>query len=177
MLSDFRYFDLARHWTKRVEPHLEDPRLNDILLHDFGLYTERWLHEVFKRGQFPRDFEPLEKYNHLPPKKREPRFWRYAKWSSCHYMANFNLRLATLVAPDRAWRIITNTLHTTVWDGEQTMFEFNFLALEISPAEIFSHQDQNVYALPLGEHGVCTKGKGVNVYNGLDEWRMLEEAA
>ena len=57
------------------------------------------------------------------------------------------------------------------------MFEFNFLALEIDPADIFSDPVHNVYTLPVGEHGVCTKGKGVNVYNGLDEWRTIQEAA
>lgn len=168
-----RYYDLARHWTKRVEPHLEDKKLNDFLLHDFGLYTDRWLDIGFNPGDYPRDFEQYEKFNHLPYQQKEPRFWRYVKWSACHYLANFNLRLAMLSEPTRPWRIITNTYHTTVWDGEYTMFDPNFLALEIDPMEFLSHLGQKLYALPVGEHGVCTRGKGVNVANRVEKtWRV-----
>jgi hypothetical protein len=172
-----RFYDLPRHWTKRVEPHLDDPRLNEILLADFGKYTEQWLRRPFGPGQYPRDFEPFEKHNHLPPRSREPRYWRYAKWAACHYMGNFNLRLAMLAEADRPWRIVTNNYHTTVWDGEQTVFEFQFLALGESVAEVFSRPDENIYTLPVGATGICTKRNGLSAYNQREKsWRMLKAA-
>ena len=34
-----RYYDLKRHWTRRIEPHLTDERLNAILVRDFNKFT------------------------------------------------------------------------------------------------------------------------------------------
>ena len=50
---------------------------------------------------------------------------------------NFNLRLVQLVEPERPWQIVTSVAHSTVWDGKQTLFEFNFLALGISADDCF----------------------------------------
>jgi hypothetical protein len=42
-----------------------------------------------------------------------------------------------LAEPKRKWRIITSDKHSTVWDGEYTLFDFNFQALGVSPKECF----------------------------------------
>jgi hypothetical protein len=34
-----RYYDLKRHWMKRIEPHLGDEKLNAILTRDFNKFT------------------------------------------------------------------------------------------------------------------------------------------
>lgn len=57
-------------------------------------------------------------------------------------IVNFTLRLAQLVEPDRAWRIVTSNDHSTVWDGAQTLFDFNFLALGVNPDECFALADK-----------------------------------
>ena len=38
---------------------------------------------------------------------RAPAFWDYSVHSACHWVVNFNLRLAELVEPRRPWRIVT----------------------------------------------------------------------
>ena len=32
--AHMRYFDMVRHWTKKIQPHLNDEQLNDILVRD-----------------------------------------------------------------------------------------------------------------------------------------------
>jgi hypothetical protein len=56
---------------------------------------------------------------------------------ACHWLVNFELCLAQLTLPKRRWRIITSDEHSTVWDGRDTLFEFNFLALKVSPDDCF----------------------------------------
>jgi hypothetical protein len=53
-------------------------------------------------------------------------------------LVNFSLRLATLVEPERAWRIVTSSKHSTIWDGANTIFEFNFQAFGIDATECFN---------------------------------------
>ena len=131
-----RYYDLQRQWTKRIEPRLGDRRLNAILVRDFNKFTSGNWNAPFTRGQFPRDFESCDWWcGHRGP---EPRYWSYVKHSACHWLVNFNLRLAQLVEPGRPWRIVTSDAHSTVWDGKQTLFEFNFLALSIAADDCFA---------------------------------------
>jgi hypothetical protein len=148
-----RYYDLRRQW-RRVEPHLADKELNRILVSNFHKYTfGRW-GRPFARGQFPRDFENCDwDVGHRGP---EPRFWRYVKHAACHWLVNFNLRLAMLAEPGRPWRIVTSPAHSTVWDGEHTLFEFTFLALGVPPEE----------CLTLARTGgrVLAPGRRIRVY-------------
>jgi hypothetical protein len=143
-----RYYDMKRHWTKKIVPHLGDKALNDILVRDFNKFTfGRW-GDRFEPGQCPRDFESCDwGWDHRGP---EPRFWRYVKHSACHWLVNFNLRLANLTEPRRAWRILTSDLHSTVWDGEESLFDLNFLALGVPAAESFELASGK--ELPVGKY-------------------------
>ena len=42
-----------------------------------------------------------------------------------------------LVMPDRHWRIITSARHSTVWDGGDLIFDFNYQAFGVDPTECF----------------------------------------
>ena len=130
-----RYYDIKRHWTNRIEPHLADAKLNAILVRDFNLFTQGMWGKPFNPGQFPRDFESCDwDWDHRGP---EPRFWKYVKHAACHWLVNFNHRLAQLAEPGREWRIVSSGDHSTVWDGSQSLFDLNFVALGVSPDECF----------------------------------------
>ena len=129
-----RYFDLKENWQK-VKPHLSDEQLNDILVTDFNKFTfGRW-QTRFVRGQYPRSFETICWSDGR--RGRKPAFWYYVKHSACHWLVNFTLRLAQLVEPKKRWRIITSVDHSTVWDGHDTLFDFNYQAIGILPGECF----------------------------------------
>jgi hypothetical protein len=129
-----KYYDLKENW-RRVKPHLADKKLNDILVRDFNKFTfGRW-GKPFIHGDLPSNFEidfPWE-----PRRGRRPAFWQYVKYAACHWLVNFNLRLATLVQPKKPWQIITSDRHSTVWNGDDTLFDFNFQAFGIDPDECF----------------------------------------
>ncbi len=94
-----RYYDVSRHWTRRIEPHLADEQLNTILARDFNRYTfGRW-GQRFTRGRCPLEFASCDW--HLQHRGPFPRFWRYVKHGACHWLVNFALRLATLTDPAR----------------------------------------------------------------------------
>jgi hypothetical protein len=147
LISRMKYYDLKRHWTKRVEPYLSDPKLQAILVLDFNKFTYgRWKLE-FTHGQFPRDFESCDwSWEH---RGCEPRFWRYVKHAACHWLVNFNLKLAQLVDPRRPWRILTSDKHSTVWDGDHSLFDFNFLALDVAADDCFNLANEK--ELPVGK--------------------------
>jgi hypothetical protein len=134
-LDTFRYYDFRRHWTKRIAPHLGDKKLNAILVRDFNRYTYGRSQRTFRQGDLPYQFENCEwDWDHRGPR---PRYWAYVKHAACHFLVNFNLRLATLAESKRPWRIITSDKHSSVWDGDATLFDMNFSALGIPPAEAF----------------------------------------
>jgi hypothetical protein len=130
-----KYYDLKKNW-RHVKRHLADKVLNDILVADFNKFTFGSWKQEFTSGQFPSDFETMDWYSEH--RGRRSAFWKYTKAGACHWLVNFNLRLAMLVMPTRPWRIITSDKHSTVWDSDKTIFEFNFQAFGIDPAECFS---------------------------------------
>jgi hypothetical protein len=129
-----KYYDLKKNWH-RVKPHLADQKLNDILVGDFNKFTfGRWGRK-FTYGDLPCEFESCDW--DIDHRGRRPAFWQYVKHSACHWLVNFNLRLAMLVQPKKPWRIISSEDHSTVWDGDDTLFDFNFQAFGIDPNECF----------------------------------------
>jgi hypothetical protein len=98
--TGLRYYDLKRNWTKKIVPHLGDPRLNKILVRDFHKYTFGTAAKTFKAGQFPDEFENNDwRCDHRRP---HPRYWRYVKHGTCHWIVNFALRLAMLALPEKS---------------------------------------------------------------------------
>jgi hypothetical protein len=73
------------------------------------------------------------------------------------WLANWILELAQLVEPQRAWRILKSDKHSTVWDGVNLLFDFNFQAFGVPPKECFElaalHATSREF--PPGEHAPC----------------------
>ena len=146
--TEFHYYDLKKNWRK-VKPHLSDPMLNYLLVYDFNKFTRGRWRKPFLHGQYPAEFC----CDRSPDNEdRRPRyaFMNYVAHGACHWLVNFALRLATLVEPDREWRIITSKYHSTVWDGRDKLFEFNWQAFGELPEECF-HAAYDV-ELPLGKY-------------------------
>ncbi len=129
-----RYYPVHKNW-REIKPHLENKKVQEVLRRDFNKYTiGRW-NEPFKEHETPSVWETLDWRCHRVG--RQPDYWRYVCATACHWLVNFNLRLAQQVEPDRKWRIITSKRHSTVWDGKKTLFDLNFIALEVRPKEAF----------------------------------------
>lgn len=148
-----KYYNFIRNWTKKIEPHLRNEELNRILVTDLNKYTTgRWDKE-FPPGKYPRDFESCDwGWDH---RGKEPRYWKYVKHSACHWVVNFNLRLSMLSEPKQLWRIVTSQKHSTVWDGETTLFDMNFSALDVDPDEAWELANHRGRILKPGKMRRC----------------------
>ena len=53
-----------------------------------------------------------------------------------------------LVEQNKQWRILQSNQHSTVWDGEEMLFDFNFLAFGVDPQRCFdlAHTDGREHA-------------------------------
>ena len=132
-------------------PHLGDRKLNEILVRDFDRYTFGLWGRHFGPGEFPRDYESCDW--EIWHRGRPARYFSFVKHAACHWLVNFNLRLAGLAEPRRPWRILTSDRHSTVWDGERTLLELNFKAFGVPPQECY--ELANVRELPVGKYRRC----------------------
>ena len=135
MPANIQYYDASRNWRK-ISRHMSNVILQNFLVKDFNKYTQGRWNKPFIHGNYPADFESCTWK--LDRVGRQPYFWSYVKHGACHWLVNFNLMLATLVEPKRAWRILASDDHSTVWDGHETLFDLNFLALQVPAEECFS---------------------------------------
>ena len=153
--SGMKYYSPVKSW-QTIKRHLGNEEVNRVLCEDFNKYTfGRW-NQKFSRGQVPREFETCDW--DVDYEGRHPGYWAYVKHAACHWLVNFNLALAKLVDPERPWRIITSVKHSSVWDGDKMLFDFNFLALGVPADEAFEMAYKRV--LPVGtylEVGYATK--------------------
>jgi hypothetical protein len=80
-------------------------------------------------------------------------YYQLPKFGVCHQVVDLALELATQLAPERPWRIITSAAHSTVWDGDQLLLDLIFPALQIPPEECFKlayqHELQPGQRLPM----------------------------
>lgn len=154
------YYDLVKNWEK-VKPNLGDPELKKVLARNMNKFTYGRRREKFKYGNVPSEhdkgceWQNWDDYDYVVQANGDvlydvPDFWEYVCWGACHWLVNFNLRLAQLVEPRRPWRILTSRRHSTVWDGDKLLFEFNFQALGIPPAECFELARRGGRELKIG---------------------------
>jgi len=134
-LSRIRYYDISRNWSKKIKPLIEEPNINEVLVRDFNKFTKGKWGKKFVKGDLPANFENCDWT--CGRKGRRPEFWKYVKHAACHWLVNFNLKLAEAVAPEVEWRILSSDKHSTVFDGVDTLFDMNFLALRVSPQESY----------------------------------------
>lgn len=145
-----QYYDLKKNWQK-VKRRLGNEKVIKTLVRDFNKFTYGKWRKEFKAGMLPRDFESCDwdwEY-----KGRRPHYWQYVKHSACHWLVNFNLEVAKLAVPAEPWRIITSDKHSTVWNGLDLLFDFNFLALGVEPDRCF--ELANKKELPIGKQKRC----------------------
>jgi len=142
----------GRNWSRKIRPHLGDKEAQRLLVRDFNKFTAgRWGQRLLP-GMTPHEFESCDWWCDHPG--RMPEYWNYVKHSACHWLVNFNRRLATLAEPKRQWRIVSFDEHSTVWDGAETLFDMNFLAPGVEPNEAWRLASLGrVY--PVGKNLVC----------------------
>lgn len=82
-----------------------------------------------------------------------PAFWDFAVHGACHWTCSLHLWVAMQVQPERPWRIVTANKHSTVWDGERTLWDGNFLALGIPADDAWdlASAEPDTEHLPVGQ--------------------------
>jgi hypothetical protein len=150
-----QYYPIQKNWSRKIKPHLQDLEAQYILRRDFNKYTfGRWKQE-FKLGMKPTEFESCDwRYSH-GRRGKQPEFWDCVKHAACHWLVNFNRRLAELSEPKIKWRIVSSELHSTTWDSKETLFDMNFLALGVSAEEAWKLASEHGTILDIGEEHFC----------------------
>jgi hypothetical protein len=141
--SDFRYFDLGRHWNSGLKNIFESDVVQAQLIQDFNKFVkgkERRINsERGSQHQVTYNYNPAEK-----PIRWDSVDWRcgrigrpfsfdeYVCHGACHNIVNSLLLTARIAYPDRPWIIVTGKQHSTVWDQHLTFFDMNYFALKVS---------------------------------------------
>lgn len=155
-----KFYPIQKRW-KKLGPVYRSPEAKAVWLPEMMDYQRQRMADLGVTYVYPQDTPDLrpedwESCDWRYSRGRrgpQPAFWEYVTHGSCHWLANLSLFVAQQVEPDRQWRIVTSSAHTTVWDGEETLFDGNFLALGITPEETWNlaaeQGDSEVF--PVGE--------------------------
>jgi len=136
------YFPIQQNW-RRLGPIYRSEEATTIWYPEMLAYqaTRMELLNVtyafpeFSPSLRPSSFESCDwRWNRCKP-GRHPAFWDYFCNAACHWTANLGLFVAMAANPERPWRIVQSNLHTTVWDGDSTLWDAQFLALNATPED------------------------------------------
>jgi hypothetical protein len=99
-----RQFNWSRHWTTRVKPHLDDPRVKVTITMGMRLYDKNWQEEdgPHSIGRGSLNGQRV---------RRGALSW-YQPWGRCHWIAFFACVIGALNYPHLDWRIYAGRTHT-----------------------------------------------------------------
>ncbi len=101
------YYPIQKKW-KKIKALINTPEVQAVMIRDMHKYTHGRWSLPFTYGMKPTDVESCDWRYSEPKRGRQPEYWDYVKHAACHWLVNFNLKLAELMEPKRKWRIITS---------------------------------------------------------------------
>ena len=144
--SDFRYFDLGRHWNSRLKNIFESDFVQAQLFQDFQKFVKekerrlnRWRSDNGSSHHATYTYDPTEK-----PIRWDFCDWRsnrigrpfsfdeYVCYGACHSIVNSLFLTAKIAYPEIPWVIVSGKNHSTVWDQDLIFFDMNYFALKVS---------------------------------------------
>jgi len=119
-IPGLEYYPLRRSWTRKIVPHLQEKKLNAILVRDFNRYTLGMWNIFFRPGMLPEQIDTCDW--RLDKRRPYPRYWQYVRHGACHWIVNFALRLAMLAEP-----VVMGTPLCGMGDGRCLILIFRLL--------------------------------------------------
>ena len=136
------YFPIQQNW-RRLGPIYRSEEATAIWYPELLAYQATRMEDLnvtyaypeFTPSLRPSSFDSCDwRWNRRKPGPH-PHFWDYVCHAACHWTANLNLFVAMEANPERPWRIVQSDLHSTIWDGDSTLWDAQFLALGVTPEE------------------------------------------
>lgn len=144
--SDFRYFDLGRHWNSKLRAIFESDVVQAQLFQDFTKFQKSRARR-FNPNYIDQGLSGIGTFSYLPtdkPRRCDFSEWRslrigrpysfddYVCYGACHWIVNSLLITARIAYPNKPWIIVCGDHHSTVWDQDVTFFDMNYYALKVS---------------------------------------------
>lgn len=137
--KDLKYFDVSKHWNK-LNPIYESNEIKEFVLLQLNEYLE------VKAEDDGYTFKPLTEFEYpylynmdcwiCNGRKRRLKYFNWVLHRACHYMAPVNLEVIAEAFPNKEWRLVNSDFHSTVWDGERTVYDLNYKALGVPIADL-----------------------------------------
>jgi len=153
------YYPIQKRW-RRLGPIFRSPMVAAIWHPDLELYAQQRAEDYgyqhrprpYTPELLPQDYDSCDWRWSCGRRGPSPAHWAWVTHSACHWLVGLNLFVAQRAEPGRAWRIVTSDKHSTVWDGEQTLFDNNFLSLGVPAAEAWelAADQPDSQELPVG---------------------------
>ena len=143
--TNIHYYDIQKNWRK-LKPWFDEGYIIETAHKEMEDYSEGKAETYgfpYRPKKLTKDWK-VSDYDGcdwrfsdpgLGRPGRKPKYWDWVCHGACHWVNNVGMLVASFALPKYDWRIVQSDLHTTVWDGKDTLFDLNFLALGVSPED------------------------------------------
>ena len=126
-----KLYDIQKNWNK-IKPIIETDECKQIWFRDLVISCKRRAIE-HNYEHHERNYEDYERPMEFDTgdwrfwvQGRPPRYLEYVVQGRCHWVVNMNLYVAMRLMPEKPWRIVAGEDHSTVWYGEDMVFDINY---------------------------------------------------
>ncbi len=140
------YYPIQKRW-KKLGPIFRSEEMTELAHSVMEIYAQHrartygFQHKPkeFSSSITPSDYDGCDWRLNTGRHGRQPDFWKYVCHGACHWTGPINIMAAMKAEPKKSWKLITSDRHTTVWDGEHTLFDPSYLAMRIPVADAWEY--------------------------------------
>jgi len=126
--KNLKYYNISRNW-KDLKPVYYSEPISKVCFREMNEYSKvrNWALNTDKSRFLPIEFDSCDW--RCERKDRPPAFDDFICHAACHWIVNINLAVVKIAQPATPWRVVHSEGHSTLWDGNKTLFDTNFLGL------------------------------------------------
>jgi hypothetical protein len=141
-----KHYGIQKNW-KKLKPFfntddVQKQIVKELISSQYSNCMDYGLDFKLKNTDFqnwkPCQFESSDWLYNLGRRGRRPDYFKFVKSMWCHWSVNVSMVALKEADPKTPWRIVVSDEHSTIWDGESTLFDILFEAKELDASEAWS---------------------------------------
>jgi hypothetical protein len=126
-IDSMKFYPVVKNWSRKICPHLDNPTLQKVLVSDFNKYTTGRWGKRFRLGAISSRLREL--WLEMGCSWQTPKVLSVCESWRLSLASQLQSYIGATRGSEKRMACRNSLIHSTVWDGEHTLFDLNGMAL------------------------------------------------